>query len=288
MAIVIEFKIHAPLDKHQNPHNGLFWRKKKKNEKSGYGWEILEALGNFKEKTYLVIHESKSFAPVSKCGISCESKTWEELKTEWSCRQGGDVAGLGGDATKTLGSFGIECFKNRYVDNMKISKDAKIAYGAVVMLRKLATDEKLGFSKRKNDSIDAGEDEDGAWFIGKSILGSSNKALASLVSRKSIVAWIGYMSEPDSLYVQLFCRNEKARQQCREALKSVRKLYPSTALDDEEDFQLTVFQVADPDLIDKEWFSSILRALVESSNLGNRVGRPEKSGAKQQADIDKG
>lgn len=147
---VVECKIHADLEPHQNPEKTEFW------EAGGYGFEIEEAFPG-RNRLYVILGAKQSLKLPTGRGIKTIQRQWSELD------DGYPHAGLAADLHQSLAKLGVERFKLRNTHTMKIGKNSQYAGQVYGTLLGAATRLNLTEGKRKEDNSYTNES---SWYVG--------------------------------------------------------------------------------------------------------------------------
>ena len=262
---VVEFKIGAKLEDHQNPTNPAF------DKLGGYGYELREK----KINRYTVLGANESLGlgdgvaqsgspPLTKGEIICRECKWSVLSDGFYCTNNRLIT----DLLDCLGSLGVMVFKHRKTNNMKIESDLTNAVNAFAILQSVS--EKMGFLG-KSCSIDGFTDQNGiAWFgMGVNKLpaerGNSpnQRSLQDKVQtpdKYNYLGWYGYRSNNGivGLCAYFYC-SEATSEQIKKELTNKSFLVKI----DEPDGEIYSVIATAPSYrsTDQDWFCSVFEAV---------------------------
>ena len=154
LAFVIEGKINAPLQPHQNPDSREeFWQ-------LGYGKDLKEHFRSFRTRvTYIVLGYPEQLRRLKDTnGIALRQKFWEDLATDFPRTP------LSHDLYRCLAALGVAAFRSSQTNNMKQASHAKSASQTHRLLKDLLKELKL-VGVRHYDDISYEPDEDW-WYFG--------------------------------------------------------------------------------------------------------------------------
>lgn len=253
--LILEFKIDAELQEHQNPENRAFWKEK------GYGTKIRETFGqevsNGKKIRYIVI--GRDFDR-SLCE-SMQSRKNERLHCSWVpwrkllIKDRGEKK-LEKDLYDCLGYLGAPAFLYRHMKTKpKNANDAKQGM-AVYQFLKWVLEEKAGLMSGDADS-------DGKTLglnIKRTGEGTLHRKLIDAVQPKGQnLGWIGYSTwETDCVHlaVGFYCSKEAAQKKLLKKLKAVKDLGEVT--NDRFTIHVDLYREGSTD--DVAWFMKVLNA----------------------------
>ena len=256
--IVVEAKIQAFLESHQNPTLPEFHLAPK-----GYGVQINANYPNEPERFYLVL--GKELSSIQRGNAKCFSPEFLGFK-QWGELEGmKDQSGLIGDFLDCLGHLGIPELQLRSFKSMKLQQSTEAAATIFSLLDGLAKHFKLA---ARNDRWDVQADSKGK-FIGISIppggvFGELSKCVGSTAQK---IGWFGYESplngEP-RITVWFYPENKSAQAKTERYVSQ--RLFPDRPQTREDHYEGFPFYVSRPPDSPKEdvpWFLDVLTKLAD-------------------------
>lgn len=259
---VIEGKIKAKLQDHQNPTKGrAFWRR-------GYGHAILEQFKDHPNLHYILLGYPKPIALREYRHIACHRVFWSDLEKDFPAA--GDQTDMATDLADCLAELQVDAFYLRKTRTMRISKPNETAKAFDVL---------RGTLKAINASQQYihGEWRKDGWEYGSEIRPSRSKEAVALTKlrravkpiRREAVGWFGWQSanlEKGSRSVWFYCGNERIRKVFAERLKNrLKRDYFVTSKIDEDQrkryLSVEPARSANQTTSDQEWFLSVFKVL---------------------------
>lgn len=246
--VVVEAKVWAPLDCHQNP-NEDFFKLRSRNGKNGYGWQMKDKWGASKEKlVYVVLRPSAEICSKQDPRIEMRFARWCEM-------DGLSQSSLASSFVEWLGSLRIEGLMKLNVERGKFAELLDKTWAMKFMLE--AVGDCSGLETKK---VMFKLDQQDKW-IGCVILAKS-PALTHLKKfahrSKNELGWFGYDSDENGtpkLSVWFYAGSEKQAAQ-------MRKKYPGAILNKGSN-ELIWYQPSGSES-DFEWLVSKLNWLMGS------------------------
>ena len=259
--VVVEFKIGADLEQHQNPSMQRFFAPARNAERSGYGWEIRQTASRDKwvHLRYVTVENSASWDKVGKAtsNLVCLPREWRQFLR-------GDVSEESHIETNVydcLARFGVTTFVSRRMKEMKLAAQATqllaILFGVLdkfgvkfrSKLLNIVNSEGLGFEIHSKDFPN----------IAKNVEAEAHPA-----------GWFGYESYGPlgsrlSVWFSCYDKNTgRIKPAARDRIKrALQKFGFEGRQFRDEDGSLNVFCKAEASPGDLEWFTKVLAALNE-------------------------
>lgn len=205
---VVEFKLGAPLQPHQNPSDEAFWK-----EGSGYGARFQFAYPRLKKRFVVLGHPKWISFP--------QRPTWDFAQPPWTSLAGGFEERFGTtkllcDLKDCLAQFEIWEFASMRARELSIYPESVVnGASAWEVLRQAYLSPTLQFSKRTSAyHLDAEIGERTGWHFGLEVQSGANKTLQALIRPRvgGPLMWFGYESERrGKAYrsVWLYCESER-------------------------------------------------------------------------------
>jgi hypothetical protein len=251
--LVIEHKIDADLQPHQDPRNNAFIDPL--GTPKGYGVQLSEEKRKSgKYVFYAVLGKARhAFAITKVNSVECGFVEWSQL------RQSPKSEGpLTCDLYDCLGFLGVSDYALRSMKkNEKLGRFADKAALTYEMLRDVC--DKAGLKAGKMGAGDTGWAANDYSFGIPIFAGASGRLTKLMDSSERKIGWIGYEKRTDekeaALIIYLHCGSEAGR---KDTLRKLRKL--RGVRNDGNDIVITCPVSASTG--DREWFSKILRQLA--------------------------
>jgi hypothetical protein len=255
---VLECKIGAPIESHQNPNSGDFFH-------NGYGagtlaykpWHAAKAI----RRSYITLTQE---TPTTKYqqhpALSCAAKTWVEVCGELSPAT---TSGLVDDLFKTLAAQRIHCFAswNMKTRNLNLASHYFEACQIHALIENAASlvESQFGLLAKRTDEIELNSPEES--YIGR-ILVCKNapthwRTLTGQINAgdKDALAWLGYAWR----CVQVgFFPKDKAAQTALDALETIKR--SGEQVGGENDY-VWINTPNNGALGDQEWILSVFQRL---------------------------
>jgi hypothetical protein len=256
--VVVEFKIGANLEEHQNPSTERFFLPPRTGERAGYGWEIAQfaARENWRRLRYVTVEKKASWSNVRRedHNLECVHSEWKQFLRE-------DVSTeskLETDVYNCLSRFEVTIFIARIMKDKKLAKEA--TQPLAILIGVLAT-----FDVEFRTKLLSGNSEG----LGIEIDSKDFPNFAKNIEAEAHPAeWFGYESYAPlgpRLSVWLSCYDKNtgrikpaARDRIKRALQKFG--FEERQFRDEEG-SLNVFCKADDSPGDLEWFTKVLTAV---------------------------
>lgn len=205
---VVEFKLGAPLQPHQNPSEEAFWK-----EGSGYGAKFQLAYPRLKKRFVVLGHPRLLFFP--------KRPTWDFIQAPWISVARGFEERFGTtkllcDLKDCLAQFEIWEFASMRARELSIYPESVVnGASAWEVLRQAYLSPTLQFSKRTSAyHLDAEIGERTGWHFGLEVQSGASTTLQALIRPRvsGPLMWFGYESERrGKAYrsVWLYCESEK-------------------------------------------------------------------------------
>jgi hypothetical protein len=255
---VIECKVEADLEAHQDPRNEEF------SGSDGYGFDLVEHAAGKATLRYIVLgfrEDLKLPQHHSSLPIKLAQRRWEDLELDCPSTP------LVDDLLDSLGDFGVGKFRMRTTKNIRVTSGLESVGRVWEVLR--ATAENLQLVD-KYCSTDGGRTGESEWSMGTHVLALPEKKHSSVLQRKlkdlthsvtSYLAWFGYASSPVGgmkREVWFYCDTDKRAKWLKAQLG---KAYPHARLDSDDEQDCVALSDLDrAELNDVEWFSEALGA----------------------------
>lgn len=261
---VVELKLHADLQNHQNPSLEEFWTSEKEG-KVGYGLQIGKQYGEFKKLCYVTLQKHASWTSLNKATLnlmrrrlSCSHKEWSDLRKIDPDHESEIEKAI----YDFLGTHGVNAFVERKMIMKMNNKEIPNGIHAYNLLK--FTMESLG-QKAPYELEVSLPGESSPWF-GVHLPAKMFKKLATVIfavsdspiSNSKHAGWLGYDKYPDlskfEPTVWLFCESSSANKKIRRLLGANYKMC------NPEDHQLRISPKNEP-ADDMAWFCSLIEKL---------------------------
>jgi hypothetical protein len=283
LVCVVEFKLGAPLQSHQDPSNEAFWKKG-----SGYGFKLESAYRKNKKRFVVLGHPLWILLP--------QREGWDFVQTQWVSLASRFQERFGKtkllcDLKDCLAQFEIWEFASMKIRELYISPQ-QVVQGTLAweLLRQAYLCPELKFSRSTMAyHLDAQLGDRSGWHFGIEIQSIASRAL-QMLNRPNVagaVMWFGYESERrDKIYrsVWFYCENERIADFLAEKLRPrTRSSYRLLKRDDEHGNRSYVClrSAARYSSRDFDWFCGWLR---ESYHLAMRFAPIEPLRAQRSRD----
>jgi hypothetical protein len=275
VACVVEFKLTADLQPHQDPSSSAFW-----DAGSGYGARLQSAFPS-KNKRFVVLGHSGWLTLPERARWEFVQSSWADLATGFEARFG--KVQLLCDLRDCLAEFEIWDFTKMKIQEMHISPH-HVAFGSLAwqMMLQAYLNPNLRLARGSAAyRLDAEAAEARNWHFGIEVQTLASRALRALLRPRSAGAmmWFGYeSSRRDTVYrsVWYYCENERIAASISEKLRPLRQSgYRLLRPDDERGDRcyLGIRSPAQYLSYDFDWFCGWLDA---SMNLANRFAPIER------------
>jgi hypothetical protein len=238
---VLELKIAAKLQPHQNPSNSAFWKE------GGYGSAIrdwAQESGYTRKVKYVVLGEERWFKPKSKRELDCLSISWSDFRGALPTNSVVD------DLRTTLGELGVRCFRAEQTCDMNLTPTALEAAKLLTLLENVAA--AVDLKATRVDSWYDRESNDG--HVGRRIPQGRNVQRAKAIGARAELdlGWFGY--EADAASVWFYCTPLSFERVKKKLLKSkLGRLQENRAY-----FDVGFRKPPRAILGDQEWFEQVL------------------------------
>jgi len=275
LVCVVEFKLGAPLQPHQDPSSEKFW-----DDRSGYGTRLKAAYPRHKKHFVILGHPRWLLLP--------QRELWEFAQTQWTSlardfEQRFGKTKLLCDLRDCLAQFEIWEFASMKARKLFVSPDY-VVNGALAweVLKQAYLCPDLKFMRGGSAyHLDAEIGDRSGWHFGIEIQRVASTPLQMLIRPQTsgAVMWFGYESERrDKVYrsVWFYCESERIADFFAETLRpSSRSSYRLLRKDDEQGNQsyICVRSAAHYSSRDFDWFCRWLNA---SHGLANRFAPLER------------
>ena len=122
--VVVEFKIGANLEEHQNPSTERFFLATRTGERAGYGWEIAQfaAREKWRQLRYVTVENKASWSRVRKGvhNLECVHAEWRQFLREDVSKE----STLEADVYNCLTRFEVTIFVARIMKDKKLANEA--------------------------------------------------------------------------------------------------------------------------------------------------------------------
>jgi len=255
--LVLEFKIDARLEEHQNPEEPAFWKEK------GYGTKIRETFrqqaSGGKELRYIVIGRDfdtsrcESLQPRKGERLHCSWVSWRKLLIKGRIENK-----LEEDLYDCLGHLGARVFLHRHIKTKpKYTNEAKQGMDFYVFLDWVIADADLA------PGVPYWNEKAIGLNIKKSRAGTLHRKLMEAVQPKGqTLAWIGYSAWGTEVFrpaVTFYCSEKDAQE------KVMKRLGENLGKPEKEDpWSVNINQAGEGHTDDAEWFKKVLNAAAGS------------------------
>jgi hypothetical protein len=270
---ILEFKIHAFLQDHQNPGKADFLMRE------GYG-AVARKHHAHRPVQYVVIDQRDSLFAWDKSqpsGIKCRHLQWAQIADAWKNLR--DEASpwesaIIEDLFESLGKLGIYAFSHMKTDKSKVTTSLVDAAEAGQILTHVA--EMIPVQRDRWHLTTQHESTD-SWSFGVNVLATSGTRAvlrkAHLNLRDVIqpssndLIWFGYQSEtgdfPMALSVWFYCGSEKAAKEVKKKLMPLETAACTVQQEKENDtwFNVVVKTNKTNKKCDRDWFLSVFKQL---------------------------
>ncbi len=255
---VIEFKVNADLEDHQNPDFKEFNSRENSKNSGGYGWEIRNRFQG-QSVTYIVVGADAKFKP-RESPLRCYQKEWKEIS--------GAESSIVNDLYDCLEEMGIDGFAGRHMtktDNQHLCENLGVAALMLQVLQDACVTANLPVQSVKPDIYSSRDLLFFGLTIGRTLKRDLTQRLKDLVQPVAEdIGWFGYERSGDKniVSVWMYCGNA-------DAMKHVYKRWRSAGFPESDIFE----HAAEPNRIrlekhsgesdgDKEFLVSALKALL--------------------------
>lgn len=245
--LVLEFKIDAPLEPHQNPEKPAFWNA------DGYGAKICENFAQArKDLRYVVI--GKEVEKCNRDGLECSSVPWRNLLI---CDR--PENNLEEDLYDCLGHLGAPGFLHRHMKNLELAASkAKQGMAVYGFLDHVLSQEGLSSGVAASDGKTLGLN------IKKAGGGGFRRKLIEAVQPTGqSIGWIGYSTwdtEFAHLAVGFYCSQKAAESKLRKRLEAAKDLGEVA----NDGLHIYFDLKRDGSTDDAEWFKKVLKIAAGS------------------------
>ena len=259
--VVVEFKIEANLEEHQNPSTKRFFLPTRTGECAGYGREIAQIASreNWRQLRYVTVEKRASWSKVSRedHNLECVHSEWKQFLRE-------DVkeeSKLEADVYDCLARFGVAIFFARRMKEMKIA--AQATQPLAILIRVLA---KFGVNFRPKLLNNVNTEALGFEIHSKDF----PKFAKNIEAEEHPAGWFGYESDAPfgprlSIWFSCYDTNTgQIKPAARERIKKALQAVPIKERQFRDDgASLNVFCKAEDSPGDLEWFTKVLTAIDE-------------------------
>ena len=208
LILIVELKIKAELDHHQNPEQHEFSSETNGDSCSGYGYEIVQFARSrgVQDAIYVTIEESSSWKSCYRQikGLECKSKVWNDLVRDDPSKE----TDLERDVYDTLAALGVGIFIARKMKNEKL---ASCGTKPFAVLKGVLAQLDLKYDKRR--LLDDNIDNSFGFNLRPEDMPQFNDAFCNLPEPDALIGWFGYEAEPPRMSVWLYhCSARKHRQ----------------------------------------------------------------------------